>query len=294
MEARKGLDSAMKLLPCRIADSIRVCGIVFYEIRLRAGRPVTLTTRDGYCCIDRCIVTSADIETVITRAMRNSVHSCAEQLRAGYVSYENGCRVGFSGTYAASEGAVTNIKVINSVCIRVPREVRGCADGIFQKCLSVRPSSVLLFGAPSSGKTTYLRDLARICGQHYRTALIDERGELASVSMGMPMNDVGMLTDVFDRYPRKTAIETAIRVMSPQIVVCDEIGSYEDAASLSYALNSGVKLICTCHCDDREELFSKENIGTLLSAGIFEHIVHIEKCGVVDISGSKLLPCLNS
>ena len=251
-------------MPACIADNIRGMDLSFDEIRLRIGRPVTLTTSSGQKSVGGYTVTEDDIEIVMTRALKNSVHSSAKQLRAGYVSFENGCRVGFAGSYAEKDGAVTNIRLINSVCIRVPREVKGCASDIFCKCFSDRPSSVLIFGAPSS-----------------------------AVYLGRPMNDVGLLTDVFDKYPRKNAIETAVRVMSPQIIVCDEIGSSEDVLSLTYALDSGVKLVCSCHCDSFEELNSKANICELLSAGIFDYTVHLDKNRNISIKCRGHHQCLN-
>ena len=47
---------------------------------------------------------------------------------------------------------------------------------------------------------------------------------------------------------------TAVKVMSPQILICDEIGSSEDNEALQYALNSGVKLIASCHASSLDEL----------------------------------------
>ena len=100
MEKSKGLESVFRLLPACIADNIRGMDLSFDEIRLRIGRPVTLTTSSGQESVGGDTVTEDDIEIVMTRALKNSVHSSAKQLRAGYVSFENGCRVGFAGTYA--------------------------------------------------------------------------------------------------------------------------------------------------------------------------------------------------
>lgn len=296
MDSLSGLKSALFLLPTHIADALNSMPPQQLretdEIRLRIGRPVTLTHNGGYRIVGSGrIVTRQDIETVTARAFRNSLHSSAEQLCAGFVTYENGCRVGITGTAAVENGEVVNVRQISSLCIRIPREVKGCGAEIFGRYLGRTPSSLLLCGAPSSGKTTYLRDITRLCGGRYRTALIDERGELAAVSFGLPENDVGLLTDVFDRYPRGAAVRTAVRVMSPQVIVCDEIGSREDIDDLTYAMNSGVQLIATCHCGSLEELNAKPNISTLIKAGVFDHIVLLEDRTVARMMSASELLC---
>ncbi|MBQ8965252.1 stage III sporulation protein AA [Ruminococcus sp.] len=285
MLSKKGLMSALKLLPEHIIQKLEVLPeekiSQIREIRLRTGRPPTLTCVEGAEKIPDCPeVTKEDIAETAARAFRNSIHSSTDRLCAGYVTYENGCRVGLSGTACRENGKIVSIKQISSLCIRIPREIIGCSEDIFQSCLSERPASLLICGAPSSGKTTYLRDLTRLCGGRYRTALIDERGELAGISFGIPTNDVGLLTDIFDDYPRKEAIETAVRAMSPQMIVCDEIGSAEDVQTLGYAIRSGVSLIATCHCGDLEDLANKPNISELIKTQIFDYAVLLENCKV--------------
>ncbi len=275
--------AAMKLLPSDITEFLETINVFPDEIRLRIGRPVTLTSGSKSVITNSRPITNCDLETVVSRVFRNSLHSFSEQLCSGYMTCEGGLRVGFSGTASSQGGKVENIRNFSSVNIRIPREIKGCAVPIFENCLKTSPSSLLMCGAPSSGKTTFLRDLTRLCGSLYRTSLIDERGEIAASSLGVPYNDTGMLTDIFDSYPRKAAIETAVRVMSPQIIVCDEIGSADDLLSLEYAVNSGVKLICTCHCTDIESLYRKPNISKLLKAGVFEHLVSIAEHRIVKI-----------
>ena len=279
MDKNKGLESALRLLPQDICAEIRALPgktlEQLNEIRLRSCRNVVLTVGRSFLELGITAETE-DIHTAAVRAFRNSLHTSTEQLCSGYVTYDNGCRVGFAGTACAENGSVVNIKHINSVCIRIPREVTGCGSEIFDRYLSERPVSLLICGAPSSGKTTCLRDIARLCGGRYRTALIDERGEIASVSSGNACCDIGLMTDVFDRYPRKAAVETAVRVMSPQIIICDEIGSEDDIASLSYAVCSGVKLTATCHSGSIDELFRKPNISRLLENEVFDVLVYLE------------------
>ena len=296
MDTGIGLKSALKLLPAGLSDEISALPdetlANISEIRLRIGRPVILTLGRGFARLHQNALRK-DIDTVISRAFGNSLHTAAEQLSAGYVTYENGCRVGMAGTAATENGAVVNLKHINSVSIRVPHEIKGCSGDIFELCLKGGPSSLLIYGAPSSGKTTYLRDLARLCGQCYRTALIDERGEIASTADGSPANDVGIMTDVFDRYPRRAAIETAIRVMSPQILICDEIGSADDISSLEYAICSGVSIIASCHCSSIDDITVKPNISKLISDGAFRWFIGLKDRKVECMTDISERQCLN-
>ena len=291
------LKNALKLLPTHLADMFeklprdvvsKVC-----EIRLRSGRPLALTMTNSTIIPNKdVIVTPKDIELTAARAFRYSIHSSTTQLCEGYATYCGGVRVGISGTAAHEGGGVVNVRDISSLNIRIPREMKGCAEDIFRRFMYERPISMLIAGEPSSGKTTFLRDLARLCGGIFRTALIDERGELASVVSGTPTNDVGVMTDVFDRYPRNAAVETAVRVMSPQVLICDEIGSAEDIASLEYACNSGVKLIATCHCGSLSELSGKPNISKLLADGIFDTVLLLKDRTVREIRKAGELLCL--
>ena len=99
-----------------------------------------------------------------------------------------------------------------------------------------------------------MRDLCRKAGSLYRLSVIDERNELAATKDGAAQNDIGMMSDVFNSYNKYDGIMTAVKVMSPVMLICDEIGSKEDMKALEYAVNSGVKLVATCHASTVDEL----------------------------------------
>ena len=113
-----------------------------------------------------------------------------------------------------------------------------------------------------SGKTTVLRDLARLIGEHHRVSLIDSRGELAAVSDGTPCLDIGRNTDVLNGYPRYEGMTTALRTLSPEVIICDEIGSDFDA--VEQCLNCGVKLVATVHAGSLSELARRTETAKLL------------------------------
>ena len=163
------------------------------------------------------------------------------------------------------------VKHISSVNIRIAREVYGAGDDIYKKAFLNGPASLIIGGPPSCGKTTVLRDLCRLLGEKYRLSLIDERNEISASKNGTAQNLVGDMTDVFNSYNKLEGIMTAVKVMSPMILVCDEIGAKGDAAALEYAVNSGVKLIATCHAGNFDEMKKRPAISKLMKEKVFDY-----------------------
>ena len=110
---------------------------------------------------EKWIVTQQDIEALFHRFCGYAVYSHIDELKHGFVSVGRKFRVGVSGTAVIENGKFQTIRDITSMTIRIPRAVHGCANSLYR--LGVNPKhGVLLAGAPSSGKTTMLRDLARM------------------------------------------------------------------------------------------------------------------------------------
>ena len=55
------------------------------------------------------------------------------------------------------------------------------------------------------------------------TGVADERSELAACYQGIPQNDLGSRTDVFDNCPKAAGLMMLIRTMAPRVVAADEI-----------------------------------------------------------------------
>ncbi|MBP3368269.1 MAG: hypothetical protein J6L71_02435, partial [Clostridia bacterium] len=63
-------------------------------------------------------------------------------------------------------------------------------------------------------------------------------------------------------------IMSAVRTMSPEYVICDEIADGGDVAALKYARSSGVAVMASAHADGVDSLFRSESIASLISAGV--------------------------
>ena len=261
------------------------------EIRLRAGKPLTLTDGTASVFLDHSgrilysvsekavCVSSRQVFETFRRLCGYSVYSVEHELKNGFLTVRGGHRVGICGTAVVSGEEVTAVSDISSLNIRIAREVTGAANELIRRLYPFR-GGILLVGAPSSGKTTMLRDLARqiSLGENcrmLRTVVIDERGELAACFRGVPQNDVG-LCDVFDGYPKAEAMQQAVRTMSPKTVLCDEIGGEADALAAAQCVNSGVRLIATAHARDPEELYARRSLRGVLETGAFGTLVFLK------------------
>lgn len=259
------------------------------EIRLRVNRPVAivcpdttyfLTEQGGLTntIIDGAMLTVSrgDLTDTFHNICNYSVYSKQGEIVNGFVSMHGGHRAGICGTAVCEGGRVVNIRDISSINIRIAREHKDCSRPVIDR-LNPDFNGVLICGAPCTGKTTLLRDMARILSTEYnkRISLIDERGELAGTSSGILQNDIG-LCDVFDLYDKPSGIIQAIRSMSPDIIVCDELGTQRDIDAVEYSVNSGVSFISTLHCSGVEELKKKANIRRLIEIGGFKTLVFLD------------------
>lgn len=231
------------------------------ELRLRAGRKAMITVGN------RCIpcsetISKEEIEQCFQELCQHSVHSFAREISEGYITLPAGHRVGFCGTAIIDRDKIETLKDISSINIRIAREVVGCAEELYHSLFSQGVRSLLLAGKPLSGKTTVLRDLARILGADHRVAVIDSRNEIAAVHKGTPSLSIGDNTDVLTGYPKHEGILTAIRTLSPEIIICDEIG--DDADAVKQCIHCGVKLVASAHADSIKELYQRPDTAELL------------------------------
>ena len=56
---------------------------------------------------------------------------------------------------------------------------------------------------------------------------------------GVTQKDVGILTDVFNEYRKIDGISCALRCLSPQVIICDEIGATEEIDMIIEMMNAG-------------------------------------------------------
>lgn len=283
------IQQPLSRIPAEQAGEIR-------ELRLRIGKSVqavmngcTMTvTKNGTLAsltAEGIPVSRQIMDTVFQNLCAHSVHSWQPAIRQGFVTIRGGSRVGICGTAVMQDGRIDTVRQISSLNIRIASERIGCAEPLLRNP-AVRPEQggILIAGSPASGKTTVLRDLARILSASKKVTLLDSRGELAAVQNGVPQFDLGAQTDILDGYPKAEGVEIAVRVMSPEILICDEIGSADEADALLQSLHTGVQIIASVHAGSLAALRQRPQIGRLIASGAFRTAVLLgsgERCGQV-------------
>lgn len=289
MECQKPLDVILSHLPPRIRILLERTRNAYeatvHEITLRSGRPLCIYCADRRYCLtpsgilidsaqgDGIVsVTAQEMQEILMSLCDYSVYSRQEDLVKGYLTVSSGVRVGVCGTAVIKEKQIVNLRHISTLSFRIPREVKDCSRTVLGL---IRPlSGALVCGAPCSGKTTLVRDMARVLSYSYKVSVIDERGELSAASSAQCGCDLG-LSDVYVHMPKGEGIMSAVRSLSPDLIICDELGDEDDIAAVSYALRCGVAFIATVHAASIGDLRNRAVMRGLLMSGAFRYLIFL-------------------
>lgn len=259
------------------------------EIRIRLNRPLSISCSDNtYFVTENGCVTNKiidqpmisanqkDISDIFHNICNYSVYSRQNEIKNGFVTMQGGHRAGICGTAVIENEKISNIRDISSINIRIAREHKGSGKEILNR-IKTLSGGLLICGSPCSGKTTVLRDIARLLSLEYdkKVSVVDERGEIAGTVRGVSQNNIG-LCDILDGYSKAEGIIQSIRSMSPDVVICDEIGGFDDVKAILQNSNSGVSFIATVHCKNTKELVKKPFIKELLKSNVFEKAVFLQ------------------
>lgn len=260
------------------------------EIRIRLDRSIIFKTfNKEYFVLDNKRLSNIFLENVYKPTVEDiaqtietmgdySIYALEQEFKNGFLTLKGGFRVGITGKVIIEDNKIKTIRNISSINIRIAREVKGCSDSILHYINYENIKSTMIISPPNCGKTTLLRDIIRnISDLKENVGLIDERSEIAGTYMGKIQLDVGKRTDVLDRCPKYDGMLMILRSMSPSVIAVDEIGSKEDIEAIEKIANSGIKIICTIHAYNIEDIRKKENIKNILNKKIFERYIVLNR-----------------
>ncbi|TDF99232.1 stage III sporulation protein AA [Paenibacillus piri] len=277
------------------------------EIRIREQRPLEIgwgrqygfvSDQSGLCDHPASAYkpTREDCASLLETLTLHSLYTFEEELRRGYITVEGGHRVGLSGRAVLEHGKVKLLKDIAGFNIRIAKERKGAAAKVLPYLLDMKQGAAslhhtLVVSPPLQGKTTLIRDLARIVSsgpadsggrcleRGYKVGIVDERSEIAACVKGVPRFELGPRTDVLDACPKAEGMMMLIRSMSPEILIVDEIGRAEDAAAIHEAVHAGIRVIATAHGLNHDDVKQRPVLRELLAERVFNRIVVLSQRG---------------
>ena len=249
------------------------------EVRLRENAPLTLTvsgaplflTQDGRTTSvlspDVRIVTPQETEDAFLRACGYSVLSRLPEIRQGFLTLEGGHRMGLGGV-RGSDGGFMRVTSLN---LRVARAVPHAADELCRLLFANGLCSPIVAGPPLSGKTTILRALAEKlsrggCGRAYRVSVVDSRREFGALPC----------CDVLAGFDKAQGMRMALRSLSPEMLLCDEVTAVEEVLALEACFAAGSACAVSVHAEGESSLRERAPLRRLLETGQFTHVVFLD------------------
>jgi len=178
-------------------------------------------------------------------------------------SFDADNRAGLERTLHRISAIRNRLGTIVGLTLRVGRAVYGTIDIIEDIIESGK--SILILGRPGVGKTTLLREAARILAESKRVIIVDTSNEIGGDG-DVPHPAVGKARRMQVREPmlqHEVMIE-AVENHNPEVIVIDEIGRELEALAARTIAERGVQLIGTAHGNTLENLLLNPTLSDLV------------------------------
>ncbi|HLK13974.1 MAG TPA: R3H domain-containing nucleic acid-binding protein [Fimbriimonadaceae bacterium] len=250
-QAVDGLDQFLEVLPAVVRERLERYDDLdkLIEVVLDYGRPAEARFRDRVERMPEVLVSEHDI-AYVTKSI-------------GEFGSDN--RAGIERTlHRISAIRNRHGKVIGLTC-RVGRALEGTIDMIDGIVRSGQ--SILLLGRPGVGKTTKLREVARVLADEVgkRVVIVDTSNEIAGDG-DVPHPGIGSARRMQVRLAaeqHQVMIE-AVENHMPEVIVIDEIGTEAEAAASRTIAERGVQLVGTAHGQTLENLMLNPTLCDLI------------------------------
>jgi stage III sporulation protein SpoIIIAA len=220
-----------------------------YEVLAPEGSAVEIGPYEPFEASPEDEVTAADIEHVTSRI--------------GDFGLDN--RAGIERTLHRISAIRNRRERTVGLTMRIGRAVYGTIDIIRDIVESGR--SILMLGRPGVGKTTKLREMARILSDEFkkRVVIVDTSNEIAGDG-DIPHPAIGRSRRMQVRTPeaQHAVMIEAVENHMPQVIVIDEIGTEQEAFAARTIAERGVQLIGTAHGNSLENLLLNPTLSDLV------------------------------
>ncbi|MDP1713640.1 MAG: R3H domain-containing nucleic acid-binding protein [Anaerolineales bacterium] len=243
------LDAMLDVLPTNIRHAVEKANNSdnLLEIVIDLGRVPTARFVEGEIVLSEKEITRGDIDHITERI--------------GTFDADN--RAGMERTLHRISAIRNRLGAIVGLTCRVGRAVYGTVD-IIQDIIE-SGKSVLILGRPGVGKTTLLREAARILAENKRVVIVDTSNEIGGDG-DVPHPAVGKARRMQVREPmlqHEVMIE-AVENHNPEVIVIDEIGRELETLAARTIAERGVQLIGTAHGQTLENLLLNPTLSDLV------------------------------
>ncbi len=248
-QTKEDLQLLLAILPETIREPIEQNGreADLLEVVMDLGRQPTARYVDGEVILRQAEVTAAEIAQVVN----------------GIGDFDDDNRAGITRTLHRISGIRNRRSDVVGLTCRVGRAVYGTIDIVTD--IIEEGHSVLLLGRPGVGKTTMLREMARVLAEKRRVVIVDTSNEIGGDG-DIPHPAVGRARRMQVARPSRqheTMIE-AVENHNPEVIIIDEIGREQEAAAARTINERGVQLIGTAHGKTLENLLLNPTLSDLV------------------------------
>ncbi|MBV9278582.1 MAG: AAA family ATPase [Chloroflexi bacterium] len=219
------------------------------EVVMDLGREPEARFPDGELVLSARPVTFEDIEYVISRI--------------GAFGEDN--RAGIERTLHRISAIRNRAGLIVGLTLRVGRAIYGTIATI--QDIVETGQSILLLGRPGVGKTTMLREVARVLADDFRkrVVIVDTSNEIGGDG-DIPHPAIGRARRMQVATPARqhAVMIEAVENHMPQVIVIDEIGTELEAAAARTIAERGVQLVGTAHGNELENLMQNPTLSDLI------------------------------
>ncbi len=245
------LESLLQVLPRRVRRWLQelepLDGLL--EIILDLGRPPQARFFDREEALGQQDTTEEDINSVVSQLS----------------PFGGDNRAGIERTLHRIAGMRNRNGKVIGLTLRVGRAVFGTSKIIEDLVLSGK--SILMLGRPGVGKTTMLREVARVLADHAhkRVVIVDTSNEIAGDG-DVPHPGIGKARRMQVAAPSEqhSVMIEAVENHMPEVIVIDEMGTEAEAAAARTIAERGVQLVATAHGNSLDNLLMNPTLADLV------------------------------